>query len=111
VFGRPFAWSEDLSGPEVPLQPSPVSPSIDRRAALAQVATVTPFEAGVSFACAFVTALADHLGRTYEEVEQLLAGTPYNLWGLVESPQGWTALGLLLSPPDQQHRIITPTIQ
>jgi hypothetical protein len=70
----------------------------------------SPIEALTFSVVTFGQALAAHLGRTYEEADQLIGRTPFNLWPLVDSPEGWTALGLLLSPPGNDLPYLVPTV-
>ena len=80
-------------GPGAPYSSSTAPPGANRYVPIERRLAATPFEAQVFCVCAFVTALAAHLGRTYEEVEQLIVGTPRRAY--VVGSGGSSPLGCL----------------
>jgi hypothetical protein len=58
----------------------------------------------------FMVTLAQHLGQTFEEIEHILRRVPYNLLAMIDNPDGYAALALLLSPPGNNLPMMRPTI-
>lgn len=73
---------------------------------------VTLIGATIVTATKFIQALAIYMDRPYAEVEAAFSALSFNLWPLVDAPQGWGTLAHLLTDNVDKGEILklAPTI-